>query len=120
MVVDLYHNISAPAAVAPVGAAGRHIFLPVEGDHTVSPVARADGDLCGIYKRRCHLGHLLTLKSKFQQVQPHCIAELPPYLAIPHLEEQLQRGADGGGGQVAGMDLGILKTATLVITYLSY
>ena len=54
MVVDLHHDVAAPAAVAPV-------FLPVEGHHAVAPVPGADGDLRCIYKGCCHVGHLLTV-----------------------------------------------------------
>src|SRR5699024_6830511 len=55
VVVGHHHHVAAPAAVAPVGAAGRHVLLPVEGDHPVAPVAGAHGDLGGIYKGCCHL-----------------------------------------------------------------
>ena len=35
-------HAAAAAAVAAVGAAGRHVFLPVEGNRSVPPVSRLD------------------------------------------------------------------------------
>ena len=60
MVVRLDDDISAPASVAAVGAAVGHVFLPVEGNDSVSAVSGAYRDFCGIYKGCCHSGGLLT------------------------------------------------------------
>ena len=48
VVVHLEHNAAAPAAVAPIGTAGGHVLLPVEGDGAVSPVPGFDFDFRGI------------------------------------------------------------------------
>ena len=43
-------DIAAPAAVAAVRPAGRHIFFPVEADVAIAAAARPDPDLRNIYK----------------------------------------------------------------------
>ena len=44
VVVHLQDDGAAVAAVAAVGAAGGHVFLPVEGHRAVAAVAGPDGD----------------------------------------------------------------------------
>src|SRR5699024_54704 len=96
-----------------VGPAGGHILLPVEGDAAVAAVAGLYGDLRGIHKRCCHGRNLLfaqvcfsvRVSGEVKQVQPHVLAEAAAHLPVPHLEEELQGGADDSGGEVAGVDL---------------
>ena len=53
-IVGNKHHAAAPSAVPAVGAAGRHIFFPMEGDGAVASVTRLDLDHGGIaeHKRR--------------------------------------------------------------------
>ena len=44
MVVHDADDVPAAPAVAPVGAARRHVFLPVEGHRTVAPAPGDDAD----------------------------------------------------------------------------
>ena len=49
------NHISAPAAVAAVRAAGRHIFFPAEGHGAVAAVAGLDFNFCTVYKHNVRL-----------------------------------------------------------------
>ena len=71
--VDLKDDAAAPAAVAAVGSACRHILLPVEGHRAVSAVAGADGDLRGINKLR-HRKILLFSFSGRTKVRPYTVS----------------------------------------------
>ena len=57
VVVGHKHHVAAPAAVAAVGAAGRHELLPVKTHRAVAALAGLDGDLGHIYKH----GHVVLL-----------------------------------------------------------
>ena len=54
VVVHHQDDGAALAAVAAVRAAGRHVFLPVEGYDAVAAVASSDGDPGFIDERSCH------------------------------------------------------------------
>ena len=54
VVVDLQDHVAAAAPVAAVRTAGRHVFLPVEGYHTVAAVSGPYRNAGGIHKRSCH------------------------------------------------------------------
>ena len=54
IVVNDKNDVAALAAVASVGAAGRDVFLAVEGDCAVAAVAGSDAYSCFIHKRGCH------------------------------------------------------------------
>ena len=57
VVIGHKDHVAAPAAVAAVGAAGRHKFFAVETHRAVAALAGLDGDLGHIYKH----GHVVLL-----------------------------------------------------------
>ena len=54
MVIHLHNNISTPAAVSAIRAAGGNIFFPVKRNSTVAALSGFDGDACLIYERCRH------------------------------------------------------------------
>ena len=54
VIIHHKYDIAAAAAVTAVRSAGRHIFLPVKGNRTVSALAGVYGDPRFIYKRCRH------------------------------------------------------------------
>ena len=53
--IRLKNDISAPAAVAAIRAAGRHVFFPAEGNRTVPAVACFNSNFRNVYEQERHL-----------------------------------------------------------------
>ena len=53
--IRLKNDISAPAAVAAIRAAGRHVFFPAEGNRAVPAVACFNSNFRNVYEQERHL-----------------------------------------------------------------